>query len=319
MAQGEYVGPLIPERIRFGWVIALWVLNAFLFTPFIIWSTLRFWSLRRDDFIKNRSPLLVILLVAIMLLDLDILSPLPFVLHYILHTDQEGNTSFVGIIQFWIDSCLFLMTLLLFIRGAKLLFNFERLQHEFDLKWLTIIRSHKKYVPWTTKYSLLGNTRFLVLIAISIYVVLFATSFVIWQSDGNSTAWIIAIFAVLIVVSLASVLTFVAVWRMIKDTSKIHKEMQYIFILAFVLLTVFVLDLLSLASGRNVEFALLYTVVTLTFIPLALIQTQWVLYQRTKFLSHVDARRTKGSIVLSMKVCYELSSDFTKFLGFFVL
>merc|ERR550539_655187 len=115
-----------------------------------------------------------------MLVQMDILSPMLYLIESIdmgsLNVLDDGHY-----FQFWIDSTLVLISLLCFIRGVKLMFDFERLQHQFELKWRTIIRSHKTYVPWTTSYPLVGNVRFLVLTACVTYCVLFSVTFIVWE------------------------------------------------------------------------------------------------------------------------------------------
>ena len=164
----------------FIWLLSIWGINLFVFTPFLLIAITEFYRERHDPFLSKRRPIIVILIIIFALFTLLIDGPLiifNLTYKYIL----------LPVIFIWgVNSSTFLFSQFLFLRAWILYFDFKSEEHLLDLKWMTIVRSHKNTIPWTLKYKYLGNSTLLIILSILIYLIFFIIGTVITSVVDNN-------------------------------------------------------------------------------------------------------------------------------------
>lgn len=272
----------IEKQLSLIWLYILWGFNIVIFTPYILLQTITFYKLRHEPYIAKRKHILICILIFIIIVTLDIIEP-------ILAWNEILNFQYV--LPIWTNASIFLLYTFLILRTWKLFYDFEQEKQLLDVKWMRIIRSHKLYIPWTLKYPKLGNVKLLILttliIDIFIYLLLYNLN------EFYSTIILISFLVLLIIISIYPAYIIL---KMVHDFYQIHKELRYIFGLAFVIVLLFIIDILP---NKPIHSLIMYTIYSIIFILLSLIQTKWVFYKKNRWKRHVTQRREHGSIVLA--------------------
>ena len=141
----------------------------FIFVPSSIYYTIQLWKLSKSNilFISKRRPSMVILTVIcinIYMIIFPLASSLP---HHYHALDQFHNHE----IEIIIGDTIYVIAYLVLFRVWLLYYDYQYEAHLLSVKWKRHILKQRDYKPWTLRHRWMGNTKIIISMLITCWVV----------------------------------------------------------------------------------------------------------------------------------------------------